>query len=108
MVLTMEAASTRARSTDHAATLREALKTTVMDTDTGEAAGDFSDNSVCFEYHYEYNLKCAPCVCSVSILRWRGGGEVPPGAGAGVQPPHQELCQHCALAADEVRPRTKI
>ena len=39
MVLTMEATSTRARSTDHAATLREALKTTVMDTDTGETAG---------------------------------------------------------------------
>ena len=37
MVLQMEAASTRARSTDHAATLREALKTTIMDTDTGEA-----------------------------------------------------------------------
>ena len=44
----MEAASTRARSTDHAATLREALRATVMDTDTGEAAGDISDNSVVF------------------------------------------------------------
>ena len=96
----MEAASTRARSTDHAATLREALKTTVMDTDTGEAAGDFSDNYVVFS---DYDLKCD---CSVSILRWRGGGEVPPGAGAGVQPPHQELCPDCALAAAEVRPTT--
>ena len=46
MVLQMEAASTRARSTDHATTLREALKTTVMDADTGEAAGDISDNSL--------------------------------------------------------------
>ena len=36
MVLQIEAASTRARSTDHATTIREALKTTVMDTDTGE------------------------------------------------------------------------
>ena len=48
MVLKMEAASTLARSTDHATTLREALKTTVMDTDTGEAVGDFSDKSVVF------------------------------------------------------------
>ena len=48
MVLQMEAASTRARSTDHAATLREALKTTVMDTDTGEVAGDISDIAVVF------------------------------------------------------------
>ena len=48
MVLQMEAASTRARSTDHAATLREALKTTIMDTDTGEVAGDFSDIAVVF------------------------------------------------------------
>ena len=101
MVLKMEAASTLARSTDHAATLREALKTTVMDADTGEAVGDISDKSVVFS---DYDLKCAPCVCSVSILRWRGGGEVPPGAGAGVQPSHQELCPDCALAAAEVRP----
>ena len=48
MVLTMEAASTLARSTDHASTLREALKATVMDTDTGETVGYFSDNYVVF------------------------------------------------------------
>ena len=70
MVLQMEAASTLARSTDHAATLREALKTTVMDTDTGEAAGDISDNSLVFS---DYDLKCPPCFqCQYSAVagRW--------------------------------------
>ena len=63
----MEAASTRARSTDHATTLREALKATVMDTDTGEAVGDISDKSVVFS---DYDLKC------VSVEISCCGGEV--------------------------------